>query len=232
MRDVLFMGDILASVTHEMQNVMAIIKESGALADDILNLNGPPRMRYGDKLEESLQHIREQVGRGRDLMLMLNGFAHAASDYSQSCDVVQFARQISILAERMVRMGECRLLVNLDGEPLPVFGNALMIMQSMYLGLSAILDGCASGDTISLLLLRENLDSGDPKTEKPVGSGVSVAAGRWAAAIRIKAENSSSVPEVTRLLPVMGELAGDCRAGAGVLDLLYVHPCGKWGDSL
>ena len=28
MRDILFMGTVLASVTHEMQNVIAIIKES------------------------------------------------------------------------------------------------------------------------------------------------------------------------------------------------------------
>lgn len=232
MRDVLFMGDILASVTHEMQNVMAIIKESGALVDDILNLNGPPRMRYGDKLEESLQHIREQVGRARDLMLMLNGFAHAASDYSQSCDVVHFAKQISVLAERMVRMGECRLDVKLEGEPLPVFGNALMIMQSMYLALSAVLEGCASGDTISLLLLRGNPDSVEPAAENSGQSCVPGVTRRRAAAIRIRAEKSTAVPEIARLLPVMGELAGECRAGEGVLDLLYVHPCGKRGEGL
>lgn len=221
MRDVLFMGDILASVTHEMQNVMAIIKESGALADDILNLNGPPRMRYGDKLEQSLQHIREQVGRGRDLMLMLNGFAHAASDHSTRCDLVHFARQISVLAERMVRMGECKLSVELEDEPVPVFGNALMVMQSLYLGLGAVLDGCAAGDTISLRVLR-----GDGP------DGVQGEACRRAATIRISACHGKDEPDVTRLLPVMAELAGSCRADRGALELYYQRPCDKSGDEL
>ena len=64
MRDIYFMGKVLASVSHEMQNVMAIIKESAALANDVLQINGPPPMKHGDKLMHSLATIRNQIERG------------------------------------------------------------------------------------------------------------------------------------------------------------------------
>lgn len=150
MRDILFMGEILASVTHEMQNVMAIIKESGALTEDVLALNGSPQLQHGDKLSAALDNIKEQVLRGRNLMLMLNGFAHAAADFAEACDLSRFAGQISVLAERMVRLRECALERAIPETPLPVRGNALLLMQALYLALAETLHHCDKDDRIVL----------------------------------------------------------------------------------
>ena len=204
MRDILFMGEILASVTHEMQNVMAIIKESGALADDILELNGRPRLKHGDKLNEALGNVQQQVLRGRELMLMLNGFAHAAEDYPARCDLRRFARQISVLADRMVRMKQCRLTTDLDGAPLPVEANALMLMQSVYLGLAALLAGCVKGDTLSV--------SAGP------GSAPGSAPGGL---LRLAASVNRQTPDIERLAPVMACIGASCQAGPGTLELAY-----------
>ena len=203
MRDVLFMGNILASVTHEMQNVMAIIKESGALADDILKLNGPPRMRHGDKLDNSLVNIQQQVERGRTLMLMLNGFAHAAADYPESGDLARFARQICIPAQRLAHLKECSLVPSLDGPPLVVRGNALTLMESAYAGIAAVLEGCQAGDTL-------HVSAAPPQ------------AGEQGPVLRIRAEKSLAEPEQQAVAPIMTGLGGSCRAGMGFLELRYV----------
>ena len=202
MRDALFMGRILALVTHEMQNVMAIIKESGALADDILKLNGPPRMRHGDKLDSSLVNIQQQVERGRGLMIMLNGFAHAAADYPESGDLARFARQICIPAQRMAHLKECALNASLDVPPLVVRGNALTLMESVHAGLAAVLEGCKAGDTLHVSIAPPQAD-----TEGPV--------------LRVQAEKSLAEPEQRAVAPIMAELGGSCRAGAGFLELRY-----------
>lgn len=203
MRDILFMGAVIASVTHDMQNVMAIIKESGALAEDILNLNGPPRLKHGDKLEAGLANIREQVHRGRDLMLMLNGFAHAAADFPKSCDLAAFARQISVLAHRMARLKECVLEPFSQSPPLLVRGNALMLMQTVYLGLEAVLRVCSAGDSIRLSVFAP-ADGGENR-----------------AAARIRARDGKECPDVLELSPMMEELGGSCRSGEGFLELYY-----------
>lgn len=211
MRDILFMGAVLASVTHEMQNVMAIIKESGALADDILAINGPPRLKHGDKLHAALGNIQEQVGRGRDLMLMLNGFAHAAADHPESGDLRRFARQICVLAERMARLKECGLAAGLDGPPVFVRGNALMLMQSVYLGLAAVLEDCEAGDLVRVSIA-------DAGTGAPADGSV---------ILRIQAENGRAAPDCSGPAPLMNALGGGCRAGAGALELFFASAGGE-----
>lgn len=223
MRDTLFMSEVLASVTHEMQNVIAIIRESGALSDDILRLNGPPRMKHGDKLLPALTNIQEQTDRGRRLMLMLNDFAHAAVDYPKCADLLRFTRQICILAERMARLKECRLQVHLDAPELEVTqphilvrGNALLLMQSVYCGIEQLLQVCAADDLIKLRLLAP-ADTSPTQKQGPV--------------LRIKAENSRTLPNVEKLESIMAELGGASCAAEGQIDLLYMpaeHASHAW----
>ena len=150
MRDIYFMGKVLASVSHEMQNVMAIIKESAALANDVLQINGPPPMKHGDKLMHSLATIRNQIERGRGLMLGLNAFAHAAEDYPDCCDLTRFTKQIGVLGTRMVQIKECTLNVQTGDTPLLVNGNALFVMQTIYVAITVMLQNMAAGDTLNV----------------------------------------------------------------------------------
>lgn len=204
MRDILFMGDILASVTHDMQNIMAIIKESGALAEDILALNGFPRMKHGDKLESALRNIREQVARGRNLMIMLNGFAHAAKDFPGACDLGRFSEQISVLAERMARMKECELIHEPCPSPITVRGNALLLMQSVYLGLAGLLETCSAGDVLTLSV------TGEQKAEPPT------------ATVHMRARDSRDFPQCgATLATLMADLGGRCESCEGALALSF-----------
>ncbi len=207
------MGKILASVSHEMQNVMAIIKESGSLADDILDLNGPPRMRHGDKLDTALHNIQTQVRRGSELMHMLNGFAHAATDHPKSGDLPRFAKQIFALADRSVRMAQCTWQLELGADSLQADGNALMLMQTLYLGMEAVLAVCGPGEHIHVTLRAEGQNT--PSA--------------YAARVRIAVPANTQTPDASRLSPIMEELRGACEAGAGFLDLLYAPPHGQGG---
>jgi hypothetical protein len=196
------MGQVLASVTHEMQNVMAIIKESGALVDDILELNGRPRLEHGDKLESGLLNVREQVDRGRRLMLMLNGFAHAAADYPERCDLPRFARQICVPADRAARMKEGALRPELGAGSVLARGNALLIMESVWTALNALLAGCAKGDVLTVSIA--------PKTPADTGP-----------VLLIAAETSRGTPDLTALEPLMAQLGAHCRARPGAAELCF-----------
>lgn len=154
MRDIVFMGRVLASVTHDMQNVMAIVKESGCLVNDILSLNGYPRMKHGDKLKPALGAIVEQVERGRDLMFMINRFAHAAGDFAETADLCRFTQYISVLSERMVRLKECRLQTKLCAPSPLVQANALLVMQAVYMGIGDLLETCEAHRDILLQTAR------------------------------------------------------------------------------
>ena len=201
MRDILFMGTILASVTHDMQNIMAIIKESGALAGDIMSINKGVKIKHGDKLAFALGNIGEQVARGRNMMLMLNGFAHAAADHPEVSDLVRFTRQIGVLAERMARLKECTLAVDLPDKQVPVRGNALFIMQAVYFSLTCLYEVCGAGDHVKISLLGD--DKGPLTT------------------LRIKADKCTVTPQCADLDDLMHEFGSHYVMAEGAILLTF-----------
>lgn len=146
MDDRLFLCRVLASCTHEMQNVLAVIKESGALAQDVLDLNGPPRMKHGEKLPTALETVAAQVERGRGLMKALNCCSHAG-EY-QVFELVPFCAEAVLLAERAVRLKNCALAMDAAQEKLRVRADGFAFMRAVHAGVERMLAGCAAGDDL------------------------------------------------------------------------------------
>lgn len=101
MRTEQFMGLITASVTHEMQNVLATIRESAGLMGDLLSLPGDACAKHQDKFRKVTSMIDEQVERGMRLSDALNRFAHAADDEPRSTDAAQALETVLFLARRL-----------------------------------------------------------------------------------------------------------------------------------
>jgi Signal transduction histidine kinase regulating C4-dicarboxylate transport system len=209
MRDALFIGEILASVTHEMQNVLAIIKESGALAEDILHINGPLPMKHGDKLTVALGNIGQQTGRGRNLMFMLNGFAHAAEDFPEVSDLGRCTRQICTLAERKLMLAECRLETALPEKPVRVRGNALLLMQAIYAALQSMLAVTVRSGALHVSV-------------EPLAAN-----GNESARLIVRSDNTTGQPDTASSAALVTELGGTLQHIPGAISLHF--PCATEG---
>lgn len=152
MHNLTFLCRMLASATHEMQNVLAIIKESGALAGDVLSLNGPPRMKHGDKLMSALDTVEAQVERGRTLMTALNTCAHAAAAEYSELELSVFCDRAAVLADRVVRLKECSLKLVKQVHTGRVRADGFDFIQTVYRAVELVLAGCQAGDELALEL--------------------------------------------------------------------------------
>ncbi|MDR3641769.1 MAG: hypothetical protein P4L39_10655 [Humidesulfovibrio sp.] len=76
MRDALFMGRLTAQATHEMQNILATIRESSGLMEDLLALDGEG-FAHTERFKKSLAVLSAQVERGMVLSEQLNFCAHS-----------------------------------------------------------------------------------------------------------------------------------------------------------
>ena len=152
MHNLTFLCRMLAAATHEMQNILAIIKESGALAGDVLNLNGPPRMKHGDKLFAALETVEAQVERGRTLMMALNTCAHAAAAEYDVLELSVFCDRVSVLADRMVRLKECSLKLVKQLDKGRIRADGFDLVQTVYRAVELVLVGCEAGDELTLEL--------------------------------------------------------------------------------
>ncbi len=105
MRDneIAFLGKITAGATHEINNVLAIIKESSGLMDDLISLCEETPFPYIDKFTSALAAIEEQVKRGVVVTRNLNTLAHDTDEPVVQTDLNRVIEQILFLLERFAR---------------------------------------------------------------------------------------------------------------------------------
>jgi len=99
MRDALLMGRLTASATHEMQNILATIRESAGLMEDILGMS-EEGFAHAERFKKGLKVVAEQVERGMMLSEQLNYCAHAPEEAAAGADVNEAARALVGLSRR------------------------------------------------------------------------------------------------------------------------------------
>lgn len=99
-----FMGKITAGVTHEIKNVLAIVKESAGLMEDLLLLSKNDSEIPREKFLNTLNRIAQQVARGVVLTTELNSFAHTPDLESATVNVGAMVNQTIFLCQRFARL--------------------------------------------------------------------------------------------------------------------------------
>ncbi len=98
-----FFGKVTANVTHELQNVLAIIKENAGLMEDFMQFQMNPE-RLADleiNLKKILGKIVEQSKRGVGLTTALNGFAHTTDRVETEIHIHKAVERLLFLTNRL-----------------------------------------------------------------------------------------------------------------------------------
>lgn len=145
MREAIFMSAVTASMTHELQNVLAIINECRGLISDVLDMNQGVKLKRMDMIAKSLGMIKDQIERGKVISGGLNRFAHAHEDFAAGADLNRIAQQLGILAERIARLRKCEFVIGLAKEPVVAAGNGVLLFLLVFEAMRACLDSVEQG---------------------------------------------------------------------------------------
>ncbi len=145
-----FMGKITAGVTHEIKNVLAIIKESAGLLEDLLFFGKDNAPLPREKVQRTLGRIAEQVQRGVDLSTKLNAFAHSSDEISASVEINQAVSQAAQLCKRFARLKEITLLVKPVEKSASVTTDPLLLQMLLFQCMDLLMHGTDPGSTIEL----------------------------------------------------------------------------------
>jgi len=110
MRDALFMGRLTASATHEIQNILATIRESSGLMDDLLSMGGEG-FAHAERFKKGLRVLAEQVERGMALSEQLNYCAHAPEATPAGAEVNEAMRSLVGLSRRQAARNRVSLVL-------------------------------------------------------------------------------------------------------------------------
>lgn len=142
-----FMGAVTALTMHEMQNILAIIRESAGLMGDILKVNPGVQFKHRPNMERTLEHISQHVDRGKGLLEATSRLAHSPDDdMLEGCDLAVHARTVALLSERLVRLKGASVSFAGPSIALPVAVGALRVLMTGYKTVQwAVGDGVKDG---------------------------------------------------------------------------------------
>jgi C4-dicarboxylate-specific signal transduction histidine kinase len=130
-QDAAFIGRVTAGATHELRNVLAIVKESAGLMEDLLDLGSRRGELDTGRLRQAVSRIDAQVARGAELLGALNRFAHAMDREEEGLDLCRQVEQMALLARRFVRRRERELRVREGPDGVVVQANGLAVHRSL-----------------------------------------------------------------------------------------------------
>jgi hypothetical protein len=179
-REIAFFGCITAGVTHEMQNVLAIILESSGLMDDLLSLYQQASFPYQEKFRGVLSSIERQVVRGMELIKRLNRFAHSPDIQWGRIDLNEAAEQVVFLSQRFARLKHITLETRPSSQPVFVTGSPVRLQMALFICLESSWTSLAPDGKVILCPYTENGESrvrvlceGNPVSNQDLFQGAS-----------------------------------------------------------
>jgi signal transduction histidine kinase len=153
-----FFGKITAGVTHEMKNILAIIRESTGLLEDIMSLESETAMPHQNKIQNSFTKIKTQIDRGVELTNQLNWFAHSADKSPIKIDLFKTTRHLITLCQRFARL---KNVVLKTGSPeksdhtVTLVTHPVQLQMALFYCILCCLDVMSNGGEITIVFERK-----------------------------------------------------------------------------
>lgn len=131
-----YMGRMTAGMTHEINNVLAVIRETAGFAQDLISLSGPDSFPNREKALKCLEEVQRQIERGSGFTRALNRFAHSVDHERQTTPVQDIVALAVALNERHVRQ-KCAVLEAVETEASPALdADFFLVIEALSLLIS------------------------------------------------------------------------------------------------
>lgn len=146
------MARLLASAVHDMRNILAVVRESAGLAQDIAafaasqkpSADGSGQAARGKRIASSLEEVQRAVQQGAALSEAMDYMAQAGGadgrNSSGPCDLTRACRSFQLLAARQARAVQMVLISGQTKEPVWINAPALNVLRSLL----EVFDLCAA----------------------------------------------------------------------------------------
>ena len=147
--EVEFIGKITAGVTHEVNNVLASIREISGLLTDILSIKDEKSFTRKEKFQTSLEKIQNQVQRGVKLTSQLNKFSHLSDSNKTEIDLKDSIDHLIFLTERFARIKNVSLIHQLSNQTVTLISDPLKLQMALFICIAYLLNHLSNGGEIS-----------------------------------------------------------------------------------
>ena len=198
--DLQFFGAIVASVSHELNNVITIIDQVDGLLQDLLTAEQSGAPITMGQLKTIHERIARQTVRGVEIVKNLNRFAHGIDEPSV-LELNSVLENLFELARRIVERRRFKLVVQYANPEVVVTASQFWLQQLVFQCLQQFLNSSPETSEISVAVSRE----GSSAVVAMAGPEIAFVepAGKRTASVR--AEVSCGRTRVDIVLPLFGQ---------------------------
>jgi C4-dicarboxylate-specific signal transduction histidine kinase len=154
-----FFGAITASVSHELNNVVSILNQTGGLLEDLLAGAREGRSIKNERLARIAETFRVQTERGIGIIKRLNKFSHSADEPAREYNVNETVENLVCLAQRPASLKKTELAFVPPAEPVQIVGNPFMMQQALFGIIRMALSAVQGNETLTFSLERHGNDA-------------------------------------------------------------------------
>jgi hypothetical protein len=126
-----FVSRVTADVTHELRNVLAIVKETAGLVSDIMATDQPQSLNR-DKLSDLAGRIEMQADRGTRLVAAIRELNRAGEQPDRAMDLNDIAQQVTVMCNRRAKKKRQSVQVTRQHGEIRVAGDRLAVYMALH----------------------------------------------------------------------------------------------------
>ena len=145
-----FFGEMTASISHEIKNVMAIINENAGLLEDMVAMNRQGVPFPAERMEKLAQSVARQIARADDIIQTMNRFAHSADHTRETVNVGETVQFMMNLTSRLTMMQGARFDFSAPEKPVTTTVNRFFLACLVWRCMVAAMEMCQADKSIRI----------------------------------------------------------------------------------
>ena len=145
-----FCGEVNASISHEIKNVMAIINENAGLLEDMVALHQQGAPFDDARLVKLARSVSRQITRANDIIGVMNRFAHSADHDREPVDIGETVQFMIKLTDRLVALQGHRFDLHLPEKAATITTSRFYLQYTIWCCLQAVMQASRPDDAIQI----------------------------------------------------------------------------------
>lgn len=150
-----FIGKLLAGLSHEFKNHLAIIRELNGLTHDLLLLDESGQRTDTERLIRNSTGIEERIGQAAEMCRFLSSFSHRMDQPLASFNIPDILQELVYLLHRFARQHQVDLVATFE-EGLPsIYNNPALLQFAVYCIVVPALETLVKNSRISITAVQQ-----------------------------------------------------------------------------
>lgn len=146
-----FFGKMSATISHEINNALAIINENAGLLQDFTLMADKGIPLDPKRLNSLAGKVIQQIRRAEGIVRNMNKFAHSVDESVKNVDIGDIVALVVALTSRVASMRDVSVEPKPAESPITITTNPFFLENLIWLCLDFAMDAAGEGNTIDII---------------------------------------------------------------------------------